>query len=112
MLPALLGMTGCLSSDAKPADDNAVREQTQQVSAQLEKRYPMNEQGEILAEIHPAILAAMKENLRKEAKLAAAADLEDLYDPVTGKLRDEAKLAEIQHTADQLSRALSKGAAR
>lgn len=112
VLPAMLGLAGCMSSDAKPAEENAVQEQTKQVSAQMDKPYPMNEKGEILAEIHPAILAAMKENLRKEAKLAAAANLEDLYDPVSGKLRDEAKLAEIQHAADQISHALSKGAAR
>jgi hypothetical protein len=41
-----------------------------------------------------------------------AADLEDLYDPATGKLRDGAKLAEIQHSADKISAALSKGAAQ
>ena len=72
----------------------------------------MNEQGEILAEIHPVVLAAMKENLRKEARMAAAAYLEELYDPATGKLRDLEKLAEIQNSADKISRALSKGAAR
>jgi hypothetical protein len=112
LLSAISGVTGCMSSDAKAGEEKAVGEQTKQVSALMEKRYPMNEQGEILVEIPPALLASMKESLRSQAKLAAAADLEELYDPVTGKLRDAAKLAEIQHAADQLSNALSKGGAK
>jgi hypothetical protein len=112
LLSAIPGLTGCMNSDAKPGEESTVGEHTRQVSAQMEKPYPMNEQGEILAEIHPVVLAAMKENLRKEARLAAAAYLEELYDPATGKLRDEAKLAEIQNAADKISSALSKGAAR
>jgi hypothetical protein len=112
LVTALAGLAGCLGSESKPVPESAVADQTRQVSAQLEKPYPMNEQGEILAEIHPAMLAAMKEDLRKQAKLSMAADLEDLYDPATGKLRDGAKLAEIQHSADKISAALSKGAAQ
>lgn len=112
LLAVQAGLAGCLAGESKPQTESAVADQTRQVSAKLEKPYPMNEQGEILAEIHPALLAAMKENLRKQAKLSGAATLEELYDPVTGKLRDAEKLAEIQHSADRISRALSKGAAQ
>lgn len=112
ILSALPGLTGCMSSEAKPAEESSLQEQARQVSSKLEKPYPMNEQGEIIAEIPPLLLEAIKADLRKQAKLTAAADLEDLYDPATGKLRDGAKLAEIQNRADKLSNALSKGAAQ
>ncbi len=112
LFSGLTGLSGCMSSEAKPAEESSVQQQTRQVSSQLEKPYPMNEAGEIIAEIDPAILEMMKADLRKQAKLSAAADLEDLYDPATGKLRDGARLAEIQNHADKISNALSKGTAR
>lgn len=112
LLAVQAGLTGCLESESKPQPENAAAEQARQVSAKLEKPYPLNDQGEILAEIPPPLLAAMKENLLKQAKLSGAATLDELYDPATGKLRDAEKLAEIQHSADQISRALSKGAAQ
>jgi hypothetical protein len=108
-------LAACMQSEPKSsreegpaAADNPVR----QVSAQMSKPYLLNEKGEIIAEIAPEILASMKENLRREANLTGADDLERLYDPATGKLRDAAKLAEIQHEADSKASALSKGAAR
>lgn len=109
---ALLGLTGCLGTDAKPSGKSAVSEQTQQVSATMKSRVPLNEQGEIIAEFPPEILANMKENLRAQAQLSAAADLEDLYDPATGKLRAIDRLPELQAEADAVARSLSKGGAQ
>lgn len=107
-----MGLAGCLGTDAKQSDKSAVEEQTQQVSSSLKSRLPMNEQGEIIAEIPPQILANMKESLRAQAHLSAAADLEDWYDPATGKLRSTDRLPELQAEADSIARALSKGGAR
>jgi hypothetical protein len=111
-LTALLGLAGCLGTDAKQSDKSAAAEQTQQVSSVMKSRLPLNEQGEIIAEIPPQILANMKESLRAQAQLSAAADLEDWYDPVTGKLRGIDRLPELQAEADSIARVLAKGGAR
>jgi hypothetical protein len=108
------GLTACMQSEPKPSREasGAADDPVRQLSAQMSKPYLLNEQGEIIAEVAPEILAMMKENLRRENKAAAIAELEALYDPATGKLRGTAGLAEIQHEADAKARALSKGAAR
>lgn len=109
---ALLGLAGCLGTEAKRSDQSPVEEQTQQVSSVMKSRLPLNAQGEIIAEIHPQILANMKESLRAQAQLSAAADLEDWYDPATGKLREIDRLPEFQAEADAIARRLSEGGAR
>lgn len=111
-LASWMGLIGCLGTDSKPAAKSAVAEQTEQVSSIMKSRLPMNEQGEIISEIPPPILAGMKETLRNQAQLSAAADLEDWYDPATGKLRDIDRLPELQAEADSIARALSKGGAQ
>lgn len=111
-LLALTGLLGCLQSEPKVSKESAVGEQTRQVSARMDKPYLLNEQGEIIPSIPPEFLALMKEKFRQEANLSAAATLEEMYDPVTGNLKNAGQLPEIQSQADQISRALSKGAAR
>ncbi|MBW8886221.1 MAG: hypothetical protein JF616_00575 [Fibrobacteres bacterium] len=111
-LLALTGLLGCLQSEPKTSNENAVKEQTRQISAKMDKPYLLNEQGEVIPSIPPEFLAMMKEKLRQEAHLSAAATLEEMYDPVTGKLKDSNHLPEIQSQADHISAALSKGAAR
>jgi hypothetical protein len=108
----LTGLLGCLQSEPKTSNENAVNEQTKQVSAKMDKPYFLNAQGEVIPSIPPEFLALMKEKLRQEAHLSAAATLEEMYDPVTGKLKDSDHLPEIQSQADHISAALSKGAAR
>jgi hypothetical protein len=110
-LAALSGLAGCLGTEAKRSDKSPLEEQTQQVSSVMKSRLPLNAQGEIIAEIHPQILANMKETLRAQAQLSAAADLEDWYDPSTGKLRAIDRLPELQAEADAIARDLSKGGA-
>jgi hypothetical protein len=111
-LLAITGLFGCLQSEPKTSNDSPVKEQTRQVSSKMDKPYLLNEQGEIIPSIPPEFLALMKEKLRNEANLSAAATLEEMYDPVTGVLKDSARLAEIQFQADHISAALSKGAAQ
>jgi hypothetical protein len=111
-LLAITGLLGCLQSEPKTSNETAVNEQTKQVSAKMDKPYLLNGQGEVIPSIPPEFLAMMKEQLRKEAHLSAAATLEEMYDPVTGVLKDSVRLPEIQSQADHISAALSKGGAR
>lgn len=104
-------MVGCLQSEPKASQETAVSEQSKQVSSSMDKPYLLNEHGEVISAIPPEILSAMKENLRSQAQLDALSTLESLYDPVTGHLKDADRLPEIQFQADQISQALSKGAA-
>ncbi|MEO6095691.1 MAG: hypothetical protein ABIW76_08425 [Fibrobacteria bacterium] len=73
------------------------------LSAKMDKPYLINDQGEVIGEIPPFILQKMKEDLMREAKLSEASELERMYNPETGKLRDLNKLAEIQNSLDKLT---------
>ncbi len=109
---ALALLAGCMSSEPKATDESAAGEQVKQVSATLAKPYLLNEAGEIIHELPPEVLAAIKEDQRSQAHLSAIADLDSLFDPLTGKLRDGGKLAEIQNDVDIRAKALAKGAAK
>ena len=111
-LLALSGLVGCMSSETKASDESAVGEQSRQVSAKMVKPVPLNAQGEVVAEITPEILTLIKEDLGRQGKADAAALLDSLYDPATGKFREAAKLPELQHEADAISSALSKAGAK
>lgn len=111
-LLALASLLGCLQSEPKASQETSANEQAKQVSSQMDKPYPLNERGEVISAIPPEILAAIKENLRSQAQLGALSTLENLYDPNTGNLKDANRLPEIQYKADQISQALSQGAAR
>jgi hypothetical protein len=107
-----LGLSGCLQGEANKSEENTVAEEVNQVSAQLDKPYLLDEKGEVISSIEPEILAAIKEDLRSQAKLGALSDLETLFDPATGKLKDANRLSEIQFQADNISLGRTKGAAR
>jgi len=101
-----------MSNEAKPSGESAAGEQTRQVSAKMEKPVALNEQGEVIAEFTPEMLAIIKADQRSQGHTADAALLDSLYDPTTGKLRNAANLPELQHQADAISKTLSKAGAQ
>jgi len=101
-------LAGCLQSEPKSPEKAAADNPTRQISAQLQKPYLLNEQGEIITQIPPQVLEAMKEDQRKQANLSAVATLEEMYDPVTGNLRDAPRAQAIQHEADSVGQVLAK----
>jgi hypothetical protein len=105
-----LALTGCFQNEPKATADNQAGDQAKQVSSHMDKPYLLNENGELIQSIPPEILSAIKKDLLSKSQVAAAANLDSLYDPVSGNLLEAAKANEIQFQADTIAQALAKGA--
>lgn len=96
-------LAACSQSEVQDeAKDNGNKD-LKALSSEFKEPYLINEQGEVIAEIPPFILQKMVEDLKFQAKISEASELERLYNPETGKLRDLDKLGEIQSRLDKLA---------
>ena len=100
---ALAALAACNQPEVKDEIKNPGKSDLKTLSSQLNQPYLINEQGEIISEIPPVILQKMKDDLKFQAKMAEWSELEKMYDPETGKLRDIDKLGEIQNRLDMLA---------
>jgi hypothetical protein len=93
----------CSQSDPQEEVSQSGNQDLKSLSTKLDKPYLINDQGEVISEIPPIILQSIRENLQRESKLAEIRELESMYDLETGKLRNIAKLGEIQARLDRLA---------
>lgn len=100
---ALAFLVACSQPDVKDEHSTKGSEDLKTLSSKLGQPYLMNDQGEIISEIPPIVLEKIKQDLKQQAKMAEYSELERLYDPETGKLRDFEKLGEIQNKLDKLA---------
>lgn len=102
-LSALSALSACTQPDGKDEAKNTGNQDMKTLSSQLGQPYLINDKGEIISEIPPFVLEKMKADLRQQARMAEAFELENMYDAETGKLREIGKLDEIQNRLDRLA---------